>query len=107
MDITELREIAQKERDRQKPVRLHCCTAAGCLSSGSAAVKQGLDAAVLEANLTEDVEVCSVGCMKLCGRGPLVEVARTKETNGQAQNILYEAVKPEETASLVAALNGG
>ncbi|MDY7012341.1 MAG: NADH-quinone oxidoreductase subunit NuoF, partial [Cyanobacteriota bacterium] len=50
---------------------------------------------------------CSVGCMKLCGRGPLVEVARTKETNGQAQNILYEAVKPEETASLVAALNGG
>jgi bidirectional [NiFe] hydrogenase diaphorase subunit len=107
MDITELREIAREERDRQKSIRIHCCTAAGCLSSGSAAVKKGLETAVREAGLAEEVEVCSVGCMKFCGRGPLVEVVRTADTNGKPQNILYEAVTAEDTNSIVATLEGG
>ncbi|MGJ3252151.1 MAG: hypothetical protein ACFE0J_13640 [Elainellaceae cyanobacterium] len=45
MDIANLREVARQERDRHPPTRIRCCTAAGCLSSGSAAAKQGLEAA--------------------------------------------------------------
>lgn len=99
MDITELHEIAEQERERRKPTRIRCCTAAGCLSSGSAGVKHGLEAAVQSAGLEAEVEVCSVGCMRFCGRGPLVEVAPT--------GTLYEQVTPEDTASIVGALKGG
>ncbi|OLP17855.1 NADH dehydrogenase [Leptolyngbya sp. 'hensonii'] len=99
MDITELHEIAQQERDRRKPTRIRCCTAAGCLSSGSAAVRNGLEAAVQSAELEAEVEVCSVGCMRFCGRGPLVEV--------DSSQTLYEQVTPEDAPSIIAALQGG
>ncbi len=99
MDITELHDIAQQERDRRKPTRIRCCTGAGCLSSGAAAVKNGLDAAVQQAGLEADVEVCGVGCMRFCGRGPLVEV--------DSKQILYEQVTPEDASSIIAALQGG
>jgi bidirectional [NiFe] hydrogenase diaphorase subunit len=96
MDLTELLEIGQKERDRAKPIRVHCCTAAGCLSSRADAVKTGLETAVREAGLEDTVEVRSVGCLKFCGRGPLVSVA--------PQDILYERVTPEHTTAIVTAL---
>ena len=38
---------------REKAVRIRCCTAAGCLSSGSQAVIEGLEAAVAQAGLGE------------------------------------------------------
>ncbi len=97
MDLTELLEIGQKERDRAKQIRINCCTAAGCLSSQSDAVKAGLESAVQIAGLEATVEVCGVGCMRFCGRGPLVEVT----PNG----IIYEQVTPDRAASIVAALH--
>lgn len=97
MDLPELLEIGQKERDRAKAIRLHCCTAAGCLSSKSDAVKAELETAVRDEGLEATVEVCGVGCMKFCGRGPLVEVA--------PNSILYEQVTPENASAIVAALN--
>lgn len=99
MDIAELHEIAQQERDRRKPTRIRCCTAAGCLSSGASAVQHGLEAAVQQAGLEAEVEVCGVGCLRFCGRGPLVEVDPTGE--------LYEQVTPEDAPSIIAALQGG
>lgn len=99
MDLVELLEIGQQERDRQKGIRVRCCTAAGCQSSQSEAVKDALESAVKEAGLQEEVQVSGVGCMKFCGRGPLVEV--------EPGNILYEEVTPTDAASIIAALNGG
>jgi bidirectional [NiFe] hydrogenase diaphorase subunit len=96
MDITELQAIAQQERESQKPTRIRCCMAAGCLSSGAAAVKHSLEVAVAQAHLDSTVEVCSVGCLKLCGRGPLVEVDPT--------GAYYEEVTPENAGSIVADL---
>jgi bidirectional [NiFe] hydrogenase diaphorase subunit len=96
MDITELQAIALTERERQKPTCIRCCTAAGCLSSGAAAVKSSLEAAVALANLDSTVEVCSVGCLKLCGQGPLVEV--------EPMGAYYEDVTPENAGSIVADL---
>ncbi|HEY9725822.1 MAG TPA: NuoF family protein [Chroococcales cyanobacterium] len=99
MDITELHEIAKQERDRREPTLIRCCTAAGCLSSGSAAVRDGLEAAVQQIGLEAEVKVCSVGCMRFCGRGPLVEVA--------SSGTLYEQVTPDDAPSIIAALKGG
>lgn len=98
MDISELHRIAEAERDRIQKTRIRCCTAAGCLSSGSDAVKKSLDTAVEKAGLAAEVEVCSVGCLRFCGRGPLVELSPSGE--------LYEQVTPENAPSIIAALKG-
>lgn len=105
MDLTELREISQKERALEKPVQIRCCVAAGCLSANSQAVKQRLEAAVTAENLTQTVEVRGVGCMRLCCQGPLVEVE--KNTEPESLGTLYEKVTADDAPSIIAALNGG
>jgi bidirectional [NiFe] hydrogenase diaphorase subunit len=101
MDLEELLEIGQQERDRQnsKKTRIRCCTAAGCLSSGAATVKNNLETAVSAAGLNDSVEVCGVGCLRFCGRGTLVEI----DPNG----ILYEEVTPNQASGIISALSEG
>jgi len=96
---TELSNIVQKEREARLPRRIRCCVAAGCLSSGSQAIKQSLQDTVAQNGLEKRVEVCSVGCMGLCSQGPLVQV--------DPDNTLYTHVKPENAPSIVKALDGG
>lgn len=96
MDLTELQEIADKERQGHKPIRIRCCMAAGCLSANAQAVKQQLEVAVSAAGMQEDVEVCGVGCMRLCSQGPLVQV--------DPAGTLYEQVTPENAPAVVTAL---
>ncbi len=96
MDLIELREIAAKERARQKNIRVHCCTSTGCQASNSLELKQNLATAVTEAGLDATVEVVGVGCMGFCGRGPLVQI--------DPDNILYEEVKPEQATLIIDAL---
>jgi bidirectional [NiFe] hydrogenase diaphorase subunit len=98
MDLTELLEIAARESTERKPVQIRCCVAAGCMSSDSLAVKQRLEVAVTDTGIGEQVQVCGVGCMRLCCQGPLVQVG---------ENILYEKVTPENAPSIITALNGG
>jgi bidirectional [NiFe] hydrogenase diaphorase subunit len=96
MDLTELREIAAKERARQKNIRVHCCTSTGCQASNSVELKKNLETAATEAGLDATVEVVGVGCMGFCGRGPLVQI--------DPDNILYEEVKPEQATLIIDAL---
>jgi bidirectional [NiFe] hydrogenase diaphorase subunit len=98
VDLAELVAIAESERSRQKPVRIRCCAAAGCLPSGAIAVKEALDEAVASAGLTEQVQVSTVGCLRLCAHGPLVHL----DPDGP----LYERVRIEDARSIVAALDG-
>jgi bidirectional [NiFe] hydrogenase diaphorase subunit len=98
MDLAELHEIAEQERQSRKPVRIRCCVAAGCLSSNAQSVKQQLEAAVDAAGLQERVEVCGVGCMRLCSQGPLVQV--------DPEGAFYQKVAPEDAVALVAAIDG-
>jgi len=98
MDLTELLEIGEKERQRQGGIRIRVCVAAGCLSANAQAVKQSLEAAVAEAGLAESIQVAGVGCLGLCSGGPLVAV--------DPDNILYEKVTPADAPSIVAALTG-
>jgi len=99
MDLAELQQIVEQELEQQKSMRIRCCTAAGCVSSGSLAVKQAFDREVAAQGLGDEVQVCSVGCLRLCCAGPLVQVDPTQE--------FYEEVKPEHVPAIVGSLNGG
>ena len=99
MDLRELLAIAAKEEKEAKEICINCCTAAGCHAANSVELKKNLDKAVKAAGLEDKIEVQSVGCMGLCGRGPLVEI--------DPDNIMYEQVSPDRAASIVDALNGG
>lgn len=99
MDITELQEIAEKERANQKEIRVHCCTSTGCRAANSMGVKKNLEAAVKDRGMSDRVQVVGVGCMGFCGNGPLVEI--------DSQEKLYEQVTPDDSESIISALNGG
>ena len=99
MELSQLQEITQQEIERRKPIRILCCSAAGCKSSGSEGIVQQLKTAIEAKGLKDQVEVCNVGCMRFCGRGPLVEIS--------PQRILYENVQPEDTDSIIDALESG
>ena len=99
MDLAELQEIAEKELESRKPHRFRVCMAAGCLSSGAAGVKQALDDAVAAAGVEDRVDVCEVGCMKLCCEGPLVQA--------DPAGTLYEMVTPEQAKTIVGTIDGG
>lgn len=99
MDITELQEIAEKERANQKEIRVHCCTSTGCRAANSMGVKKNLEAAVKDHGMSDRVQVVGVGCMGFCGNGPLVEIV--------SQEKLYEQVTPNDSESIINALNGG
>ncbi len=98
MDIAELYQIAEQARDRRPPLRIRCCRAAGCQSSGAEAVMQSLTKAIATAGLSDSVELCSVGCLRFCGHGPMVAT----DPNGQ----LFQAVKPETAPAILQALQG-
>jgi bidirectional [NiFe] hydrogenase diaphorase subunit len=99
MDLSDLIEIANKEKAARKPKCIRCCTAAGCLSQDGQALQRALEEAVCAAGLSETVEVMGVGCMGLCSQGPLVQI----DPDGP----LFEKVTPADAAAIVATLNGG
>jgi bidirectional [NiFe] hydrogenase diaphorase subunit len=99
MDLNELIAIAKGERAARKPIQVRVCSAAGCLSSNALAVRQGLDATVARVGLGDRVQVCEVGCMRLCSEGPLVWV--------EPEGSLYQQVAPDQAASIIGTLGGG
>lgn len=99
MDLTDLLDMAETQRAKQKPIRVHCCTSTGCRAARSLEVLQNLKSATETAGLGDEVDVVGVGCMGFCGRGPLVEI--------DPKNALYEEVTPENAASIIDTLNGG
>lgn len=98
MDLTDLNRIAAKEQQERTPCQIRCCTAAGCASAQSDAVLRRLQEAVQAAGLADQVQVAGVGCMRLCSRGPLVQI--------DPFGILCQQVTPENAPSLVAGLDG-
>ncbi len=98
MDIAELYELAEKERSGRKPYLIRCCMAAGCQSSGADDVRKALKQEIAAAGLEEQVELCSVGCLRLCGHGPMVA---TDPDDG-----LYELVTVDNATSIIQVLKG-
>jgi bidirectional [NiFe] hydrogenase diaphorase subunit len=98
MDLAELERRGDAERAAWKPLRVRCCTAAGCQSAHSLQVFDALCTAVQERQAGEQVQVESVGCMRLCGQGPLVAV--------DPVGTLYAKVTPDDAPSVIAAVCG-
>ncbi|HET9953425.1 MAG TPA: NADH-quinone oxidoreductase subunit NuoF [Polyangiaceae bacterium] len=98
MDQADLDAISEKERSGSGRLHLRCCGAAGCLSSGSRAVREALEGAIKQAGREQEVDVLEVGCQRLCCEGPLVEVS--------SGGPLYQKVKPEHAEAIVSALSG-
>lgn len=99
MLLEELNAIAEKERAACKPICIRCCMSAGCLSSQSDEIKKTLEKSVAEKQLSDRVELRRVGCMGLCGQGPLVRV--------EPEGVIYERVTPENASTIVDVLIGG
>ncbi len=99
MDLQELQAVAKAEQERQKPVRVHCCTSTGCRAADAMGIYGNLQQAVKDHHLEDRVEVVGVGCMGFCGRGPLVQV--------DPDELLYEEVTPDDAASIIEAMDGG
>ena len=78
---------------------MHCCTASGCLAADSLNVEKLLRQAVVDRNLGDRVQVVGVGCLGLCGRGPLVG---DRPLPGDAGDF-YEKVTPAAAPSIIAA----
>jgi bidirectional [NiFe] hydrogenase diaphorase subunit len=99
MEPAELLELADRERAAWKRCRVLCCAATGCQSSGSLDVLAGLRSAVEARGLGDRVQAVPVGCLGLCGHGPLVQVV--------PDGLLYERVSVAEAPSIIEALDGG
>jgi bidirectional [NiFe] hydrogenase diaphorase subunit len=99
MDVQQLTELGNSEKRAQLPLRIRCCMAAGCLSANSQSVFDRLKHAVDAQGLDDKVQVCAVGCLRLCCEGPLVQV--------DPQGALYQKVTAENAASIVGSLTGG
>ncbi len=98
MDLSELLEIAKTERNRQRPIRVQCCTSTGCRSSNSTTLLKNLQQAIIDQGLQDRVEAIAVGCMGCCGRGPLVQI--------DPDETLYELLTPDDGPSIIGALTG-
>ena len=95
MTIEELFEQQAAELERQQKLenRIYCCTAAGCVSSGSEAVRKAVNDEIKTKGLEGKVECCGTGCMGLCSRGPLVRTSK--------DNVLYGNIETTDAAALV------
>ncbi len=78
---------------------IRCCTAAGCLSAGSDLVVEQLQHAVQRTGQADRMRVARVGCLRLCGQGPLVHV--------MPDGAMYQKVTAGNAGSIVAGLHGG
>lgn len=95
MEVDELNRIAQHERakEAQYAHRVRVCVATGCLAIGSEAVKDALQEATTHKKGKHHCLVMGVGCMGLCGNGPLVstdpgDILYQHVTEGDAQEII-------------------
>jgi bidirectional [NiFe] hydrogenase diaphorase subunit len=98
VEVAELEQLSEAERAAWKPYRVRCCTAAGCLSSGSGAVLDALRQAVKDHKADDEVQVEGVGCLRLCSQGPLVQT--------DPAGTLHAGVNRDDAASIVAAALG-
>jgi len=90
---------------------LRCCGASGCRLAGA----EALQAELLRARdqlggAAEGVTIKPVGCLRLCGRGPLVALDRPERRGpahaAAARTEIYGGLTPEQAPALLAAAAG-
>lgn len=95
MGVEVVAKIAEEEIEAQKNFEheIRVCVAAGCLSSQSDKVLQGIQNAINDRGIGGKCKAKGVGCLGLCKAGPLVAVEPDK--------ILYQNVKAEDAQEIV------
>lgn len=98
MDREELEQIAQKTRDKDAAFAHHInvCTSSGCVASGSSHVKARLESDIKVRSLQHTCRINGVGCLGLCGSGPIISV--------QPENVLYKKVQPDDSTEILDSL---
>lgn len=101
MDHDEFEAVAEKQRkaDAAFEHRINVCTSSGCVASGSDAVKKALEAGVKERDMKKTCAVTGVGCLGLCGAGPIISM--------EPEDHLYQKVKPEDSDDILDSLGKG
>ncbi|MBZ0292701.1 MAG: NAD(P)H-dependent oxidoreductase subunit E, partial [Anaerolineae bacterium] len=101
MDHEDLARVAADERSAQHQHRhrIHVCMAAGCLSAQSDKIKEQLEDEISKRGNPQLCQVKGVGCMGLCGNGPLISI--------QPENVIYQGVKPEDAPEIIDHLDRG
>jgi bidirectional [NiFe] hydrogenase diaphorase subunit len=97
----EIRAIAVKEREARasSEAQIHVCVASACRSMQSEDIRKALDQAVKEqGHAPGECRVKQVGCLGLCGNGPLVKMMPSGE--------LYQHVQASDASEIVDALGG-
>ena len=80
------------------PPQVRCCDASGCRSAGGQALRTALEGAREAAGLEPgQLSIKPVGCLRLCGSGPLVAC------DGPGATQLFGGVAPEHAGALIAA----
>ena len=103
MQPEELKSIASQERltEVSRTACINVCAAASCQALQSEELKKALTAAAAaQGHGPEACTVRQVGCLGLCGAGPLVSV----EQSGDAGGVLYQRVQPSNAGEIVSAL---
>lgn len=110
MNLVNLQQIAQKELDGRKPKVIRVCNAAGCRAVGAKAIQDRLESEIAQKGLGEEIQVHSVGCMRLCSSGPMVGmdpqgglVGKVKEA--QATEILQVTLGSSSPGALANAID--
>lgn len=101
MVAEELKTIAAHEREVQanRTACINVCGAASCQALQSAELKKALtQAAAAQGHGAEECTVRQVGCLGLCGAGPLVSV----EPGG----VIYQRVQPSDADEIIASIDG-
>jgi NADH-quinone oxidoreductase subunit F len=93
-ELEALRASIVKARDPKQPC-ITVCGGTGCLALGAEGVIAGLRQELKERRLESKVGLRVTGCPGFCERGPLVVI--------KPENILYQQVKGEDVAEIVAA----
>jgi bidirectional [NiFe] hydrogenase diaphorase subunit len=95
MTWEELKQAAEKRREEIGTFEheVHVCTGTGCHSSRSDMVKTALDKEVKERGLEKRCRVKGVGCMGVCGAGPLV--------SADAGAKMFQGVTPEDAGKIL------
>jgi len=91
-DLDAVRAEVEATNGRYK-YKLLVCLGAGCISSGSEAIRDALLDELERRNLSGEVRVVGTGCIGCCGSGPVVLV--------QPDGVLYQGLKPVDAGELI------
>jgi bidirectional [NiFe] hydrogenase diaphorase subunit len=105
MQLEELKSIAEQEREIEaaRSACINVCAAASCQALASDELRKALaQSAAAQGYGPEACTVRQVGCLGLCGAGPLVSV----DHGDKSADILYQRVQPSDADEIIAAVGG-